>query len=178
MKKAQWGILLFSSIILLLFLLGFALPKRILVETELEVNRSNQEILYFLTDLRNWPKWSKINLENDSSLQINYTGATEGIGSVMHWEGDALGKGSMKITNITQMPVLHYVLEPEGAALLFDCKFEIKQELNDVNTHLRWVIVTDLGTNPIMRYAGLILESSLKKDAQVELKKLKEVLEN
>lgn len=178
MKKHHWLVLIFSGIVLLFFVLGFALPKRILVETEIEVNQDAQTSLNFLADLHNWNKWTQINEENDTSIEFTYSGASSGIGSEKSWTSEKLGAGKLKITNITQMPVLHYILEPNESELLFNCKFEIRQKEDAKVSNIRWVVVTDLGMNPIMRYAGLALERNLKTEMQGEIEKLKEVLEN
>ncbi|MEX0813539.1 MAG: SRPBCC family protein [Chitinophagales bacterium] len=159
------------------FLIGFTLPERILVESKTEINRSPEDVLDFLDNLRNWEKWSEINAQNDSTLKVEYSGTSAGVGSIMTWERKALGKGSIKITRITQMPVLHYILEPESSNLLFDCKFEIRKTEQPGKSNVRWVVVTDLGLNPVMRYAGILLKSSLKSETEKEIEKLKAVLE-
>ncbi|MEX0813795.1 MAG: SRPBCC family protein [Chitinophagales bacterium] len=177
MKRLHWFILIFSSVVLLLFVIGFALPERILVETETQIKRNPDAVLDYLADLRNWTEWSQINTDYDASLEIEYSGAPVGVGSVKTWEGENIGGGEIKITRITQMPVLHYMLKPKGTGLLFDCKFEIRAAEGNQASDVRWVVVTDLGMNPVMRYAGFILKGSLKSEIEKDIEKLRTVLE-
>lgn len=177
MKRFQWAILVFSTIVLVIFLLGFALPERILVETETKLEQQPEDVLNFLADLHNWKNWSQISTWYNPELEISYSGAPSGVGAIMTWKGENLGGGEIKITRITQMPVLHYSLKPESSDFLFDCKFEIRKIEGENASNLRWVVVTDLGLNPVMRYAGLALKSSLKNEIENDIQKLKRVLD-
>lgn len=176
MTRMRWTVLISGALTMIFFLIGFLLPKRVLVETTTEINRSPEKVLDYLADLRNWREWSQINKSIDPSLQIEYKGAEAGVGAIKKWKGDQLGRGEISITRITEMPVLHYKLKPNDSGFYFDAKFEI-EKLSENTSEVRWVMVADLGINPLMRYAGLALEGSLQPEMETSLKKLKSVLE-
>ena len=97
MKK--FGILLVILLVIFAIISAF-LPSRYEVERERMVDASASEVFAVLSDLSTWPDWTAWNVERDPEAVFEYDG--EGEGSVMTWDGPALGLGRLELTEVQQ----------------------------------------------------------------------------
>jgi len=96
-NRFKKGILLLLSIILVLVVIGVILPSSYHVERTTIIHQSNKSIFPYLNRLQKWPSWTALNVNKDYSLELNYFGSNQGIGSGMTYQGDKLGKGTITI---------------------------------------------------------------------------------
>ena len=96
-NRFRKGILLLLSIILVLVVVGVILPSSYHVERSIIIKQSNKSIFPYLNKLQKWPSWTALNVNKDYSLELNYFGSMQGIGSGMTYQGDKLGKGTITI---------------------------------------------------------------------------------
>lgn len=96
-NRFRKGILLLLSIILVLVVVGVILPSSYHVERSIIIKQSNKYIFPYLNKLQKWPSWTALNVNKDYSLELNYFGSMQGIGSGMTYQGDKLGKGTITI---------------------------------------------------------------------------------
>ncbi|MDV6250332.1 SRPBCC family protein [Vibrio sp. EA2] len=65
-----------------------------LVSRSIEIKKSQKEIIDYLKDFRNWPKWSPwVILEPGCAL--NYRGEQGHVGAAYEWDGQRIGSGSI-----------------------------------------------------------------------------------
>lgn len=80
-----------------ILILAAAKPDNFVVQRTLDINASPEKIYPFISDFRNWTKWSPYE-KLDPNLQRTYSGAAAGKGAVYEWSGDGkAGKGRMEI---------------------------------------------------------------------------------
>lgn len=98
-NRFKKGILLLLSIILVLVVVGVILPSSYHVERSVIIKQSNKSIFPYLNRMQKWPSWTSLNVNKDYSLELNYFGPMQGIGSGMTYQGDKLGKGTITIVD-------------------------------------------------------------------------------
>lgn len=96
------GMLFLLSIILLLVVIGIALPSSYHVERSIQIKGSRKAIFPYLNNLQKWSSWTSLNTTKDYSLEQTFSGSSQGIGSEMSYNGDKLGKGNIKIIDNEQ----------------------------------------------------------------------------
>jgi hypothetical protein len=98
-NRFKKGTLFLLSIILLLVVIGVLLPSSYHVERSIRINSSSKTIFPYLNNLQKWSSWTSLNVNKDYSLEQQFSGSTQGIGSEMAYHGDKLGKGKIKIVD-------------------------------------------------------------------------------
>lgn len=84
-------------VIAAILILAAAKPDNFVVQRTIDINASPEKIYPFISDFRNWTKWSPYE-KLDPNLQRTYSGAAAGKGAVYEWSGDGkAGKGRMEI---------------------------------------------------------------------------------
>ena len=96
-NRFKKGTLFLLSIILLLVVIGVLLPSSYHVERSINIKRSSKMIFPYLNNLQKWSSWTSLNANKDYSLELEFTGSNQGIGSELSYRGDKLGKGKIKI---------------------------------------------------------------------------------
>lgn len=96
-NRFKKGTLFLLSIILLLVVIGMLLPSNYHVERSTQINNSNKVIFPYLNNLQKWSSWTSLNVTKDYSLEEQFSGSNQGIGSELSYKGDKLGKGKIKI---------------------------------------------------------------------------------
>lgn len=72
------------------------LDVRFSITEKIVINKSSKEVFSFISDFKNWQKWSPwYVLEPNSEVEIS--GNSSGAGSVLRWRGDVIGEGQMTL---------------------------------------------------------------------------------
>lgn len=98
-NRFKKGTLFLLSIILLLVVIGVLLPSSYHVERSTQIKNSSKAIFPYLNNLQKWGAWTSLNVTKDYSLEQQFFGSNQGIGSEMAYHGDKLGKGKIKIVD-------------------------------------------------------------------------------
>lgn len=98
-NRFKKGTLFLLSIILLLVVIGVLLPSSYHVERSIRIKNSSKVIFPYLNNLQKWSSWTSLNANKDYSLEQQFSGSNQGIGSEMAYHGDKLGKGKIKIVD-------------------------------------------------------------------------------
>lgn len=112
----------------------------------------------------------------DSTLNFSYEGSTVGIGAVQKWNGKKAGKGSIAITGSDPRKGIDFKMTMSNEYLEISGSIYFTTRQNGSNK-LIWVGAGNFGGNPLMRYFGLFIDSTLGTDFEQGLKRLKELVE-
>lgn len=96
-NRFKKGTLFLLSIILLLVVIGMLLPSSYHVERSIQIKNTSKIIFPYLNNLQKWGSWTSLNVTKDYSLEQEFSGSNQGIGSELSYKGDKLGKGNIKI---------------------------------------------------------------------------------
>lgn len=158
------------------FVVAFFLPSKVEVERSTLISAPAEKVFGLVDSLREWERWSPW-LQIDPSLTIEYGEKGRGKGASYRWESsnEDLGTGTLTIVRSEPLANIHTVMEFEDqriaqAGFMFTATGE--------QTRVKWTFAVDLGLNPISRYFGLGLESSIGNDFEAGLRNLKKVAES
>jgi effector-binding domain-containing protein len=167
LKKILLGVL---ALIILLLIIGFILPSKLDVSSNITVNASTDYVYDEVNDLKNWPNWSYWH-SIDTSMKITYGAVTSGAGANYSWVGKD-GPGSLAFTeNIPGKSIKFdlqfmeagdaakgwYEFEPDGEGTKLSCGFQFDHGLNVLS---RW-------------FGKLMIEAEMKKAFAHELAEIK-----
>lgn len=172
LKKLVIGLV---ALILLLAGIGLLLPQQQRIERSITLAAKPATAFVFLNGFRNFNKWSPW-AALDPSTQYSYEGPLIGVGAKQSWssQNPSVGSGSQEITAVTanesitiklMLPdmnpsVVTQTLTPEGEG-----------------SKLVWAMQADLGSNPVNRWFGLVLDKLIGPDYEKGLAKMKPLIE-
>jgi hypothetical protein len=170
-KKILLGLL---GVIVLLVVVGFALPAQYRVERSIEIEAPMIKVyprVYYPQDWARWGVWSR----RDPSMQMTYSGAPAGVGAKWAWKSKSEGDGNMEITRAEFDKRIDYVLRIDGMDGKFDGHFLFAP--SGGNVKVTWIGEGDMGTNPMSRWFALFMDKMLGPDFEGSLKNLKQLAE-
>lgn len=164
-------------IIIVVFLAGaYVLPSKVSVSRDIVINAPAVKVFPHVNDLRKFQAWSPWGSQ-DPEIKLVYSGAEVGKGQIVAWtsKNPNVGSGSQEITEseINRHVTTKLDFGEMGNAI---AAWDLAGE--GTGTKLTWSFQTDLGTNPMMRWMGLLFDGWIGKDYEKGLKALKEIVEN
>ncbi len=170
--------ILFGVIILVVvFLAGaYILPSQVAVSRDIVINAPAEKVFPHINDLRKFQAWSPWGAL-DSEVKMVFSGAEVGKGQIVAWtsKDPSVGSGMQEITeseiNKRVATVLDFGEMGKATAV-----WDLTPQGN--GTRVTWSFQTDLGTNPMMRWMGLMFDGWIGKDYEKGLKDLKTIVEN
>lgn len=169
---------LFFAIVILIvaFLAGaYVLPSQVSVSRDIVINAPAAKIFPHMNDLRKfqaWSPWGSI----DSEMKLVYSGAEVGKGQIAAWSSTNpnVGTGMQEITESVVNKRVATKLDFGDMG-----KATASWDLTSAGegTKVTWSFQTDLGTNPMMRWMGLLFDGWIGKDYEKGLKDLKKIVE-
>ncbi len=161
-----------AGLIVVLLLIGFALPARLEVSKSVSINASASAVFEEINDLRRWETWQYWNTL-DPEMKITYSENTVGKGASYSWDGPKLGTGNLALDESIPDKSISikmdfggnpasgvYALEPEGES-----------------TKLTFNFANDQGMNPIGRWINLVMKSEIEKSFDYAGEKIKAIAE-
>jgi effector-binding domain-containing protein len=152
---------------------AFLLPRNIKFERSTVVKATPEEIFAVVNDLTRFNEWSPWN-KKDPKTKYTIEGAPTGVGAKMTWTSEALGNGSQEIIESEPFKTVKTKLEFTGEGPSY-ATFTLQP--GDGGTKVTWGFETDLGSNPIARYMGLMIEHWVSPDYEEGLASLKALVE-
>lgn len=163
----------FAVVVVLLVLVGFALPRHYRVERGIVINGAPAAVHAQVADLRAWKTWG-VWQERDPGMKVTYSEPATGVGAWSAWQSTKEGNGKMTITEVTPTRVI-YVLEFPDFGTRSTGSIELVPEAGA--TRVVWKDEGDLGMNPMSRWLGLWFEGLIGPDFEKGLSNLKRLVE-
>ncbi len=170
-QKLLYGI---AAALLLLIIIGLALPRTHHVEVAAEIDAHPATVFALISDFRRYALWSPL-LETDPNVRLLYSGERRGVGATVTWDGAIVGSGTQTIVASTpyqQVDILMNAGEPGEARSRFDI---VRRAGSTVVT---WRFDRDYGFNLVGRYFAPMLGGVVARDFAVGLANLKELAES
>lgn len=159
------------GMVALFLLVGLFLPRQYRVEREIEIRTQPATVYADLVDLRRWPEWTVWNTDLDPTVRFEFDGPETGAGAEYRWTGDAVGQGRLKLTRAEPVQGVWYDLAFEGGD--YESKGSLLFQAQGESLRVVWLNEGDLGRNPVNRYLGLFMDSTLGSQMQEGLARLK-----
>jgi len=175
MKIVKYALAVIVSLIVLLGVIGLALPDRAHIERSVQIDAHPSTVFTVLNSFRLFNEWSPWH-ERDPNTDYTYAGPHTGVGAKMSWKSDQrdVGSGSQEI--IESEPYSHIkTLLDFGTQGNANASFSIAPS-GQAST-LTWALDTEFGGNLLERYFGLFLDKWVGGDYEKGLAKLKTLVE-
>lgn len=161
------------TLIVILGIISISLPRQIHIQRDIIINASAEATYEQLSDLRNWPRWLPGNHTNTDKM-LSYAGPS--VGSSFHWTSErrSIGQGTVTIVSA----------EPPNK-LVTDMEFEeddkahstFTLEETEEGTKLTWHLEKYMGDNPIRKFSGLLIDSTIGEEFEDGLENIKKEVE-
>ncbi len=169
-----------ALLVLVLVLAAVVLLGGLLLSPKFNVSRSASigaapEAVYALVaDPRRWKEWSVWN-QRDPQMAMTYSGAASGAGAVWAWKSVSEGDGRMTFTEAEPGRRIAYELYFPDFGTTSTGALTLAPEGG--GTRITWTIAGDMGSNPMMRWMALAMDSLVGKDFDAGLANLKALAE-
>ena len=170
MQKLLYGI---ASIIVLLIIVGLALPRHARVEATTSIDAHPATVFALINDFRRVSLWSPW-LDTDPNARIVFSGPVRGVGATMTWDGAIIGTGTQIIKEIRPFEFIATAINP-GESSEHRAWFNLERQ--DDMTIVTWGYEADQGYNIVARYFSLILSGVVQRDYELGLTRLKQLAE-
>jgi effector-binding domain-containing protein len=143
-----------GRILLGLVVIGIVLPGQVVVEREVTIDAHKATLFALVNDFNRIELWSPTT-EDDPNARVTRSGPPAGVGALLTWDGQIIGRGSQTITEsepyerVSSRIVLNDDVEATGTFMLSD---------EDGMTKVTWSYERDFGFNLAGRYFGLLLD--------------------
>ena len=160
-----------AVVVVILALVGFALPGHYQVSRSTVVKASTGAVFEPISDLTTWPEWTAWNTAKYPDMKVTFEGRPAQMGSSYSWVGSTSGKGKLVLTGVDPEQGIDYELDFDDGAFL--CNGSISFVPEGEAVRVTWTMGGDLGWNPINRYFGLLMDGMMGPDFETGLKQLK-----
>lgn len=155
--------------LLLAFLLGaFLLPEKTVVERQIEINRPANFIFQFVNGFSRYNEWSPW-VAHDPAAKYQYSGQPTGVGAMMSWDSEILGKGSQRVVESVENSAVTTELDVDGRPATVKYLLESQGD----RTIVRWSLEARAGNNPLNRWLNLAMDRFVGADFGTGLTNLK-----
>lgn len=175
MKVLKKILLVIVVLVALFLVVGLFLPSHYRVERNVTMRARPGAVYAQISSFKNWLQWTAWNQTKYPDMQVKFEGPESGVGANYSWEGKSSGQGSIKFARA----------EPDKG-VWFDLDFEqgkyksqgaIPMAPSGDTVKVTWSNEGDLGSNPINRYFGLLMDQLMGPDFAEGLNNLKQRVE-
>ena len=175
MKMFRNILLVVLGLVVVLFLVGFLLPRNVHVERSAVIDANPSLVFNVLlspAQFSEWSPWSKL----DTNMKREYFGPPTGVGAGFSWEGNSdVGKGTWKISAVEPMKKITVSLDFVDMGVSTS-EYLVSQEGS--GTKVTWTMDSDMGFWPMGRYFGLMFDSWVGADYEKGLANLQTFITN
>ena len=171
MHKVVYGI---GALIVLLVIVGLALPRHTLVEVRTTISAHPATVFALLNDLERTSLWDPLT-DTDPNAKIVYSGPRRGVGATMTWDGSIIGTGMQVITESRPFEYVATTINP-GAEGESRSWFDVAA--SNAGTGVAWTFETDYGYNLVGRFIALLIDDVIRRDHEQSLAKLKDLAQS
>ncbi|PVY40188.1 SRPBCC family protein [Pontibacter virosus] len=162
------------TLVAILGIISISLPRQIHIQRDIIINASPEATYEQLIDLRNWPNWLPGD-HNRTSKMLSYAGPS--VGSSLHWTSERRSMGQSTVTIVSAEP---------PKKLVTDLEFEKEDkahstftlEETEEGTKLTWHLEKYMGDNPIRKFSGLLIDSTVGEEFEDGLANIKKEVES
>ena len=157
MQKVLYGIV--GSIILLV-LIGFALPRVHQVEVSTEIDAQPATVFALVNDFRRFTLWAPW-ADTDPNARFLFSGSHRGKGATVTWDGTVIGSGTQTISESRPFEYVGIVM---NAGETGEARSWFRLEPGVGTTIVHWGFEADYGVNIVGRYFASMLGSVVARD--------------
>lgn len=154
---------------------GMLLPREVTVARSVEIDAPPEAVFPYVNSLKAGQEWSPW-LSRDPDVELAYSGPDEGVGAVMTWASDQQDVGSGRQEIVASVPEERVETDldfgPMGTA-----KATFLLEDAGGGTRVTWDLVADMGSGPVGRWMGLMMDGLVGADYEQGLSNLKALVE-
>ncbi|MEM9709407.1 MAG: SRPBCC family protein [Pseudomonadota bacterium] len=176
MRILKWLIGIVAVLAIVFFAGGALLPQTVTVARSIEINAPAEEIFPHVNSLKAGQVWSPW-AGRDPDMAVDYSGPEEGVGAAMAWtsENPQVGDGSQEITLSEADRRVETALDfgDMGTA-----KAAFLLEASGGATRVTWDLEADMGSGPMGRWMGLMMDNWVGADYEQGLQNLKALVES
>jgi len=174
MKWLKRAVLAVLGIIAVLLVVGMLLPSGFKVQRSIVVNAPASRIYPMIAEPRRWKEWAVWN-RRDPAMQMQYSGAESGAGAKWNWQSATQGNGVMEFTAAVPDKRVDYALSFPDLGMT--TRGQLRLAPDGAGTRVTWTNEGDMGSNPINRYFGLVMDRLVGPDFEAGLENLKSAAE-
>ncbi|HTN49809.1 MAG TPA: SRPBCC family protein [Burkholderiaceae bacterium] len=174
MKWLKRILLTLVVLVVLVLVVGMILPSGFKVQRSIVVNAPADRIFPLLADPREWKRWAIWN-QRDPAMTVEYSGAASGAGARWSWQSRTEGNGAMEFTAAVPYRHVDYALSFPDMGM--NSRGVLTLAPDGDGTRVTWTNEGDMGSNPLNRYFGLMMDSMVGPDFDAGLKNLKALAE-
>jgi hypothetical protein len=174
MKALKILVLLIVFFAVLILAGGFLLPKRTTIRRSIMIAAKDSIIYTYVTDFTKLNEWSPW-LESEPSTKTIITGSLGKVGAIYSWEGNELGSGNFRITNLAPYSAVYQKITfytPFKAEADNDLFFEQQGD----STKVTWIYDGE-NKGIIDKWRSLAFNKMMTKDWERGLQRLKANIE-
>ena len=155
MKIVKWLAIIIAVVVVLFVLIGFTLPKDYSVERTVVIQADPAAVHTLVGDLTAWDQWTPW-LDADPTIVTTFGDVTSGVGASQTWTGES-GDGKLTFTQCSpETGVLYDMSFNEGKYVSIGA---LDYTLVDGGTQVTWRMAGEMGSNPISRYIGAMMDA-------------------
>ena len=162
-------------IVIGLYIVSLFFPHTYKVERSIVITKPKNEVYQFMSDFKNWEKWSLWNKQADSTLVYFYGNDGAKKDGRQYFWGAALGQGRFKFDTCITNEKLVYDLHMHAGEIKAKGTFLINGDSS--STTLSWLDSGDVGNNPIFRFMIPSKVTSTEKTFDDGLGRIKKMIE-
>ena len=164
-----------GAVMVLAVAVGFVLPRRVYVERTIAIDAPRESVFAILNGFarfNEWSPWAAL----DPNAKYTYEGPATGVGPKLSWVVDpaTIGAGTLAIieSRAPELVKMSFNFGPQAKAV-----GTMTLAAAGKGTRVTWGFETDLGSNPVSRYFGLMFDKMIGADFDRGLVALKKVAE-
>lgn len=161
-------------LVAVLVAVGLMMPSQYRVERTAVIGAPPDKVYGFITDPREWKKWSVWN-QRDPNMKITYSGSPAGAGAKWEWESKSEGSGNMTFTRADPGRGIDYALAFPDRGMSSRGALTLGPEGG--GTKVTWTNEGDVGRNPLMHLFVPFMDGLVGSDFAAGLANLKALAE-
>ncbi len=160
-------------LVILFLAVGFVLPARYHVEREVVIGAPVTEVHALVGDLEEWDRWTPWK-EADPTIVVTIGEHSTGVGAHQSWTGKS-GDGELTFRSVDPAWGVEYDLDFDHGR--YRTKGALRYETVENGTRVTWSMDGEMGSNPVERWFGVLMDWMVGPDFERGLDRLKTVLE-
>ncbi|NQW29908.1 MAG: SRPBCC family protein [Ignavibacteria bacterium] len=172
LRRILWSLL---GLVVAVMIVGLFLPSQVSIERSIVVKADAAEVYDLIANPTNFSKWSPWH-EKDTAMEITFFDPLYGKGAGYTWKSEVseVGSGRYEIISVDPGKQIDVEMNWDEMGPSF-AKYIITQD--PAGSKLVWTFEKDMGSWPLMRWMGLLMDPMLGSDYEKGLAKFKTVIE-
>lgn len=177
MKILEKILMAIVVLLVIVLVIGFLAPQQVTLERSITINSNSSAIFDEMSSMKSFNSWSPWATIDPEGTTYQYKGPEMGVGSQMSWtsEHPDVGTGDQEIVEMEKNKKVRTKIlfggfdEPSYANVILNP--------SDAGTDVTWTFEGDMGSNPMNKIFGLMMDTFLGPSYEEGLANLKRVVE-